>query len=57
MKPLIVSLVFFLISFVLFSTCSKDSNPVVTQNKESENTSLEKKEEKMAGSNIRFDLW
>jgi hypothetical protein len=43
MKPLIVSLIFFLISFVLFSTCSKDSNPVVTSTEKNKNLSLEKK--------------
>lgn len=46
MKPLIVSLVLFLISFFLFSTCSKDSNPVNTPTEKNENVSLEKKKNK-----------
>ena len=46
MKPLIISSVFFIISFVLFSTCSKESNPVVAPTEKNENTTLEKKKNK-----------
>ncbi|NWF90194.1 MAG: hypothetical protein HXY50_12130 [Ignavibacteriaceae bacterium] len=46
MKQLIISSIFFVISFVLFSTCSNDGNPVVTPTKENENAFLEKKKKK-----------
>jgi hypothetical protein len=46
MKQLIISSIFFVISFILFSTCSKESSPVVTQTEENENASLEKKKKK-----------
>ena len=46
MKPLIISSLFFIISFVLFSTCSKESNPVVTPTEKNETTSLDKKKKK-----------
>lgn len=43
MKSLIISSIFFLISFILFSTCSKESNPVVAPTEKNENVALEKK--------------
>lgn len=46
MKPLIISSVFFIISFILFSNCSQDNNPVVTPSEKSENATLEKKKKK-----------
>lgn len=46
MKPLIISSIFFIISFVLFSTCSNDSNPVITPSEKNENAALEKKKNK-----------
>lgn len=46
MKQLIISSIFFVISFALFSTCSKESNPVVTPTEKNENATLEKKKKK-----------
>lgn len=46
MKPLVISFVFFIVSFILFSNCSKDSNAIVTPTEKNENVALEKKKNK-----------
>lgn len=46
MKPLLISLTFFLLSFIIFSTCSDENNSVAPTSEKNENISLEKKKNK-----------
>lgn len=46
MKPLLISLTFFLLLFIIFSNCSKESNPVITPTEKNQNAFLEKKKKK-----------